>query len=74
MLALNEAAEAARAAGQAAIDAETRSKHEEWYRKAAEAGIALSTARQGKLQQKRHALATRMTDREGRLPTPLEMR
>ena len=38
-------------------------KHEDWYRKAAEAGIALSTARQGKLQQKRHALATRMKDR-----------
>jgi transposase len=64
LLALNEAAGAARAAGQAAIDAETRTKHEDWYRQAAETGIALNTARQGKLQQKRHALATRMKDRE----------
>ena len=65
LLALNEAAEAARAAGQAAIDPETRVKHEDWYRKAAETGIALSAARRGKLQQKRHALATRMKTREG---------
>ncbi len=64
LLALNEAAEAARTAGQDAIGAETRTKHEDWYRKAAVAGIALSAARQGKLQQKRHALATRMRDRE----------
>jgi transposase len=64
LLALSEAAEAARAAGQAAIDAETRTKHEDWYRKAAETGIALNAARQGKLQQKRHALATRMKTRE----------
>ena len=64
LLALNEAAEAARVAGQAAIDAETRKKHEDWYRKAAETGIALNAARQGKLQQKRRALATRMRDRE----------
>jgi len=65
LLALNEAAEAARAAGQAAIDPETRTKHEDWYRQAAETGIALNAARQGKLQQKRHALATRMKTREG---------
>jgi transposase len=64
LLALNEAAETARAAGQDAIDTEARSKHEDWYRKAAETGIALNAARQGKLQQKRHALATRMKDRE----------
>jgi len=64
LLALNEAAEAARAAGQASIDKETRSKHEDWYRKAAETGIALNAARQGKLQQKRHALATRIKNRE----------
>ena len=64
LLALNEAADAARAAGQDAIDADTRTKHEDWYRKAAEAGIALNAARQGKLQQKRNALATRMKDRE----------
>ena len=64
LLALNEAAEAARAAGRDAVDADTRNKHEDWYRKAAAAGIALNTARQGKLQQKRNALATRMKDRE----------
>jgi len=64
LLALNEAAEAARAAGQDATDAGIRTKHEDWYRKAAETGIALNAARQGKLQQKRNALATRMKDRE----------
>jgi transposase len=64
LLALNEAADAARTAGQDAIGTETRTKHEDWYRKAAETGIALNTARQGKLQQKRNALATRMKDRE----------
>ena len=64
LLALNEAAETARAAGQDAIDPETRTKHEDWYRKAAAAGVALNAARGGKLQQKRHALATRMRDRE----------
>jgi Domain of unknown function (DUF5753) len=65
LLALNEAADAALAAGQDAIDAETRTKHEDWYRQAAATGITLSAARQGKLRQKRHALATRMKDREG---------
>ena len=64
LLALNEAAGAASAAGQAVIDAETRTKQEDWYRKAAAAGIALNAARSGKLQKKRHALATRMKDRE----------
>ena len=64
LLALNEAAEGVRTAGQDAIDAGTRNKHENWYRKAAETGIALNAGRQGKLQQKRHALATRMKDRE----------
>jgi transposase len=64
LLALNEAAEAARTAGQAAIDPETRKKHEDWYRQAAETGIALNAARQGGLQKKRNALAARMKDRE----------
>jgi transposase len=64
LLALNEAAGAARAAGQPAIDPEARTKHEDWYRQAAETGIALNAGRSGKLQQKRHALATRMKDRE----------
>ena len=64
LLALNEAAGAARAAGQPAIDPEARAKHEDWYRQAAATGIALNAARSGKLQQKRHALATRMKNRE----------
>jgi transposase len=64
LLALNEAADAARAACQDAINTEIRDKHEDWYREAAATGTALNAARQGKLQQKRHALATRMKDRE----------
>jgi transposase len=64
LLALNEAAEAARAAGRNAIDAETRTKHEDWYRQAAAAGTALNAGRRGRLQQKRHALAARMSSRE----------
>jgi transposase len=64
LLALNEAAEAARAAGRNAIDAETRTRHEDWYRQAAAAGIALNVGRQGRLQQKRHALSARMSSRE----------
>jgi transposase len=64
LLALDEAAGAARTAGQAAIDPETRRKHEDWYRQAAATGIALNAGRTGKLQKKRHALATRMQDRE----------
>jgi hypothetical protein len=65
LLALNEAAEAARAAGRDAIDAQTRAKHEDWYRQAAATGVTLNAARGSKLQKKRHALARRMTDREG---------
>ena len=64
LLALNEAAEAARTAGKTAVDPETRAEHEDWYRQAAAAGIALNAGRSGRLQQKRHALATRMQDRE----------
>jgi len=63
LLALEQAAEAARTAGHDAIDPETRKKHEDWYRKAAAAGIALNAGRKSKLQQKRHALATRMQSR-----------
>jgi transposase len=65
LLALNDAADAVRRAGKAAMDPALRKKHEDWYRKAAEAGIALNAARNGKVQQKRHALATRMQSREG---------
>jgi hypothetical protein len=64
LVTLNEAADSARAAGLDAIDADTRARHEDWYRKAAATGVALNAARQGKLQQKRHALAARMKDRE----------
>jgi hypothetical protein len=39
-------------------------EHEDWYRKATAAGIALNAGRKGKLQAKRHALATRMQARE----------
>jgi transposase len=64
LLALDKAAEAARQDGKDAIDPELREKHEGWYRDAAATGIAINAARSGKLQQKRHALATRMQDRE----------
>jgi transposase len=64
LLALDKAAEGARAAGKAAIDPETREAHEDWYRKATATGIALNAGRHGKLQEKRHALATRMQARE----------
>ena len=63
LLALKEAADAARAAGQAAVDPEILEKHGRWFRGAAAAGIALNAARRSKLQKKRHALATRMHDR-----------
>jgi transposase len=61
--ALNEAAEAARAAGEAALDPEVLAEHEDWYRKAAATGTALNAGRKSKLQQKRRALATRMQNR-----------
>jgi hypothetical protein len=64
LLALDKAAEAARAEGKDAISPDFLAEHEDWYRKAAATGIALNAARRGKLQQKRHALATRMKDRE----------
>jgi transposase len=64
LLALDKAAEAARAAGKNAIDPKVLAEHEDWYRKAAATGITLNAGRHGKLQQKRHALATRMQDRE----------
>jgi transposase len=63
LLALKDAADAARAAGHAAIDAEALEKHGNWFRDAATTGIALNAARKGKLQAKRNALATRMRDR-----------
>ena len=64
LLALKDAAGAARAAGHDAIDAETLDKQVKWYTDAAATGIALNAARKGRLQQKRHALATRMQARQ----------
>jgi transposase len=65
LLALKDPAEAARQAGHAAIDQQVRGEHEDWFRKAAATGIALDASRNGKRQQKRHALAIRMQAREG---------
>jgi transposase len=62
---LNAAAAAARAAGHQAIDPDLLAGHEKDFRDAADAGIVLNAARRSKLQQKRHALATRMRDRAG---------
>ena len=64
LLALKGAADAARAAGQPVIDPAIFEKHGGWFRDAAAAGIALNTARGSKLQKKRHALATRIRDRQ----------
>jgi transposase len=64
LLALDQAAEAARAAGKDAVSPEALAEHEDWYRKAAETGIALNAGRSGKLHKKRHALARRMKARE----------
>ncbi len=65
LLALKDAADAARAAGQAAIGPEILEKHGRWFRGAAGAGIALNAARGSKLQKKRNALAARMAGRAG---------
>jgi len=61
---LNQAAGEARQAGKGAIDPDFRKKHEDWYRDAAKTGAALNAGRSGALQKKRHALATRMQNRE----------
>ena len=65
LLELKKAADAARAAGDQAIDAEILDKHGRWFREAAAAGITLNAARRSPLQKKRHALATRMASRTG---------
>jgi hypothetical protein len=64
LLALKDAADAARAAGRDAIDPQVLGKHGKYYRDAAATGIVLNAARKGKLQEKRNALATRMRNRE----------
>lgn len=63
LLALKDAADAARAAGQHPIGTATVDLHSRYFRDAAAAGIALNAVRKGKLQRKRHALATRMRGR-----------
>ena len=65
LLKLKQAADAARAAGDAAVDAEFLEKHGRWFRDAAAAGIVINAARGNKLQKKRHALAARMAARAG---------
>lgn len=62
---LKQAADAAAAAGQDAIDTGILEKQGRWLRDAAAAGITLNAARRSTLQKNRHALATRMRDREG---------
>jgi transposase len=64
LLALKEAAGAARAAGQAAISADLLDKHAKYFTDAARTGIALNADRRSKLQSKRHALASRMKGRQ----------
>jgi transposase len=63
LLALKEAADAARDAGRCAIDPEILDKQCRWFREAADAGIVLNAAHRSKLQKKRNVLATRMRDR-----------
>ena len=63
LLALKDAADAAREAGRCAIDPQILDKQCRWFREAAAAGIALNAARHSKLQKKRNALASRMRAR-----------
>jgi transposase len=63
LLELKQAADAARAAGAAAVDAEVLEKQARWFRDAAAAGIVLNAARRSNLERKRRALAARMTAR-----------
>jgi len=65
LLALKQAADAAREAGQAAVSRKDRVKHGTYFTGAAKAGIALNAARRTKLQKKRHALAARLLNRAG---------
>ena len=64
LLALKDAADAARAAGQETIEADLLARHAEDFTDAAAAGIALNAARRSKLEKKRHALATRLSNRQ----------
>jgi len=64
LLALDQAAEAARAGGQAAIGPEILAEHEDWYRKASATGIALNAGRHGKLRIKISGCMRSMTGAE----------
>jgi hypothetical protein len=64
LLALKDAAGAARAAGHDAIDPAALDLHSRYFRDAAAAGIVLNVARKGTLQHKRRALAARMRGRQ----------
>jgi transposase len=64
LLALKKAADAARAAGHAAIAPQTLEEHSRWFREAAAAGTALNAGRRTALQRKRRALASRISARE----------
>ena len=64
LLALKDAADATRAAGRDAIDPDVLDKQSGYFRDAAAAGITINAGRRTALQKKRHALATRMRDRE----------
>ena len=64
LLALKEAAEAAAAAGDAAISQDLPDTHARLFTDAAGTGILINAGRRTKLQKKRHALATRMKNRE----------
>jgi transposase len=55
-------------AGHASAGPQARAVHEDWFRKAAATGIALNAGRKGKLQENRHALATRMQAHEDDYP------
>lgn len=65
LLALTQAADQAREAGEAAVSRTDRVLHGTYFTDAAKAGIALNAARRTALQKKRHALATRMLKRAG---------
>ena len=64
LLALKDAADAAHAADDGAADPHVIEKQSRYFREAAAAGIVINAARREKLQKKRHALATRMRDRQ----------
>jgi hypothetical protein len=64
LLALKDAAGAAREAGHGTADLRIIEKQSRYVTDAAAAGIVINSARGGKLQKKRHALATRILSRQ----------